>query len=357
MQNRKLMILIGGAGFIGKHLIVDNIKNEDIDILIIDKLQEPIKLMMITHVEDWSNVCAMAIDLEKESLVKKLVGNNIGDFNLMEYKYISIFHLASPVGVNNHQGSTFYDAMFINQNVYQFADTISKLVNPQSNLYFLYTSTSEIFGNYEYIDKEDDIKPNIQLDSFFDPELEDGGFRSDYIYQKLLGENLFSQLNRRYSIKILRLFNIVGRYQDPAKGVFAKFIHAILDQEDCIVSDRSIRCYTSIYELLEYVEDNLIRWNDKPYYHNIVTEEFKTSLTSEELYLYLWGYIKKKYFFDKDLPIKYTLEDIPNEIRVRGKKETMSYSQFQKYFGGIIEDICSEKQRLAEEKLVENNNE
>lgn len=333
-DKRTLMFLIGGAGFIGKHIIEVFNNDEKIDIVVIDREEQIEDLKKTELVNDRSKL--ISLDLTDSSLSRAIderTGPQKGLINFENYKDVNIFHLASPVGVVNHNVSTFYDAMDINQNVFLFARHLIHETN--ANLRFWYTSSSELYGD---IDDNKMYAANIKLNTFYDINQKSGGFRSDYIYQKFLGEQLFKQLNDKYTVRIMRLFNIVGKHQDPVKGVFGKFIRDIIDDKPVNVS-KSIRCYTKVSILTDYIRRLLYTNSDYIQEHDIVTEEFKTSLTSEELYIYLHVYLNKQFMRDNPKTLNYKHNHLPEEIHIRGRKETMSYTQFRMEFGHTIDSI------------------
>lgn len=337
----KLVFLIGGAGFIGRHLIESlSLNNKVSKIVVIDtpeQIQSLLDHKKFVNIERIVEFIGM--DLSEESLSKRFyefqqTDSNHEFKNLQAFGEIDIFHLASPVGVENHKESTFYKAMAINQNVFMFAKCIQ--TSSGSNMYFWYTSTSEVYGEIDY--GENKTRPQIRLDTFNKSVEEFSGFRADYIYQKVLGEQLFSQLNNYYSVRILRPFNLVGLYQDPTKGVFKKFIHAIVNNKPVTVN-KDIRCYTKIQYFQEYVTKFLSRKSEGVVIDDIIAPWAFTSLTSEELYLYLHNHICKKYF-KEPFPVNYKLEVKPSgEIQYRGIRETLSFSRFELEFGPTIEKI------------------
>ena len=357
----KLLLFIGGAGFLGKSIIQYLRSSEEFTIWVADRAEANKRFIMEMQLDqnEWPNVQFIDIDLTKECLGKAwdniFTVDGILEINHAE---LHIFHFASPVGVVNHEGSTFYNAMAINQNVFRFAKFhLGSQLKIHSN--FWYASSSELYGLYNQgcnsgTGKIDDVK----LHSFYEPENDLGGFRSDYIYQKYLGEKLFEQLVGIFEVKILRLFNIVGKFQDPNKGAFSKFVNNIIDSKPTEVTT-SIRCYTKVFELYEYIVDQM-NYNcnsSKLIIKNIVNYDFKNSLTGEELYLYIFGYIKKKYP-DIDIKLDYTLVNHPNEISVRGSQETLSYSVFCREFGWVIDKIIEQKEinKLVNSKIIYENN-
>ena len=345
-NGEELFIIFGGAGFIGRHLI-DLINNRDCGrngnakILIMDT-SEAIKNFRLEKVP---NVLSNAINLYEDSLQKDCFTEK-GDARLEgHFSEINVFNFASPVGVQNHQDPTFYKAMAINQNIYLFCRLLAGQFSSKSKLKFWFTSSSEIYGNI-WSNKSGVYDKNISLNQFYDPTKDFGGFRSDYIYQKVLGEELFKNLNNNFSVFIYRLFNVVGEYQDPTKGVFPKFIKNILNNELCLVTE-GVRTYTPYTVLMDQFELDIEQEQKQilPKVIDILPDnDFKFSLSAEELYIYIYNHLAitfKHEYKDGDFPsMKYEYTSIDNEIRVRGKNDTLSFSNFRIVFGDIVTNMA-----------------
>ena len=347
-MKKKLIIIIGGCGFLGKSLMHYGREHPDWKIVTVDTREatESFCNQFNRDPKEWPENINISLDLTKDSLtefwkksgVNEELFNTPNDFSL--FSEMHIFHFASPVGVTNHSESTFYKAMAINQNVFEFSNFYLKnKIGDKIRLNFWYASTSELYGLYDMTKKNStEDTEDINLHTFFNRKENLGGFRSDYIYQKLLGENLFKQLGSSgFSVKILRLFNIVGEYQDPKKGVFPKFVDAIIYNKPVSVT-QGIRCYTRAYTFYEMILDIMYAPRTEVGIFNIVERFFKNSLTSEELYIYLLAYIKRK-FPNLEVTGNYKIEEIPNEIKVRGSHDTLSYHNFCKKFGGTIDKM------------------
>ena len=348
-MEKKLIIIIGGCGFLGKSLMHYSREYSNWKIVTVDtgEASESFCNQFNRDPKEWPENMNIYLDLTKDSLIKFWEKSGVNEelFNTPDgfslFSEIHIFHFASPVGVINHSESTFYKAMAINQNVFEFSNFYLKnKFGDKISLNFWYASTSELYGLYDKTEKNNvkDVE-DINLHTFFNPKENLGGFRSDYIYQKLLGENLFKQLGSSgFSVKILRLFNIVGEYQDPKKGVFPKFVNAIIYNKPVSVT-QGIRCYTNAYTFYEMIIDIMnTPSKTKVAIFNIVEPFFKNSLTSEELYIYLLAYIKRK-FPNLEVVGNYKIEEIPNEIIVRGSQDTLSYQNFCKKFGETIDKM------------------
>ena len=330
----KLHILIGGAGFLGRHLLEELWPEYNEDRFLIIDHYEKTDLMKDLPLSNNQNIMFLECNLEELSLWDEYCCWRSREHE-NDYDGIYIYHFASPVGVLNHNESTFYRAMYINQNVYNFACNLLTFKSSQSsrNIYkFFYMSSSELYGSIN------ENTFDTKLDTFVDLSKNLGGFRSDYIYQKFLGEELFKQLSKYYSVNILRLFNIVGKYQDPNKGVFNLFIDNIVFDKLCIIND-SIRSYTP-FNIFTDTVINLINNKCSSGFNitNVCSEDFKLSLTTEELYMYLHQYLVTNYEGIKSTSKNFTFMEFKGEIKYRGSTNTISYLNFVKNFGWIIDE-------------------
>lgn len=344
---KKLIILFGGAGFIGSHICEYFGLKENTDIVSIDFGKNfDGEQNKFKYYEYGINIVGTDLSNPITWDIKKETG-----LELCDYNNIHIYHLASPVGVQNHTEPTFYKAMAITQNIVRFIKNkiIPVIIEYKIELSINYFSTSELYGNISYKDLQTN-RPNINLSKFYDIDLHCGGFRSDYIYQKYLSEELMMEL-KQYNLKIYRLFNIVGKFQDPTKGVFSRFIDNILTGKKSLVSD-STRCYTPIKILLDILNTDQSGYIPSLQGYSIIKDiyypEMATTLRGEELYLYLFGYIKRNYP-KLILNFDYEVTVFPNEIATRGNSNTMSYSDFCIIFGSTIDSIIDLKKGIQKE--------
>ena len=286
------------------------------------------------YISSESNVTFLDCNLEESSLWDEYGYYRTKDYE-DKFDSIYIYHFASPVGVVNHKESTFYRAMYINQNVYHFAKNFQIFTKPinskERDLKFFYMSSSEIYGPIN----ENTLTP--RLDTFANLHENLGGFRSDYIYQKVLGEELFRQLPGRYGVVILRLFNIVGKYQDPTKGVFNKFIDNIVHNLVCEIND-SIRSYTPYSIFTETMFAYIFRDVTGIVTTNVCSPDFGLSMTTEELYMYLHQYLITHYNCISGENKNFTYINMEGEIKYRGSTNTISYREFVNNFGWIIDE-------------------
>lgn len=172
-----------------------------------------------------------------------------------EDKHLKIYHLASEVGVNFHDKTTFKSQMILNSNIYEI---LLELKHRGFKIDLAYASSSEVYGE---VDDIDDIRIGqtrllgIDRKPIFDkPE------RNEYILQKLFAEKLFDNLGLN-SFSIQRFFNVFGYGQNSKKGFNAIILDRIYNEnnvssEPLIVNKNSSRTYTLIDEaIIKMVDD------------------------------------------------------------------------------------------------------
>ena len=288
------MILITGVnGFIGKHLFnfYKNIKGEKV--LGFDKnfhlsfLDENIEdLEFFDFVKD-----GRAEFIER--FLSKLEG--------IQDKHLKIYHLASEVGVNFHDKTTFKSQMILNSNIYEI---LLELKHQGFKIDLAYASSSEVYGE---VDDIDDIRIGqtrllgIDRKPIFDkPE------RNEYILQKLFAEKLFDNL-RLNSFSIQRFFNVFGYGQNSKKGFNAIIVDRIYNEnnvssEPLIINKNSSRTYTLIDEAVVKMVDDFESNIGSEYtsVENIYGKYTVNSLDLIKCHLFVADFILKNNFKGKE---------------------------------------------------------
>ena len=288
------MILITGVnGFIGKHLFnfYKNIKGEKV--LGFDKnfhlsfLDENIEdLEFFDFVKD-----GRAEFIER--FLSKLEG--------IKDKHLKIYHLASEVGVNFHNKTTFKSQMILNSNIYEI---LLELKYRGFKIDLAYASSSEVYGE---VDDIDDIRIGqtrllgIDRKPIFDkPE------RNEYILQKLFAEKLFDNLGLN-SFSIQRFFNVFGYGQNSKKGFNAIILDRIYNEnnvssEPLIINKNSSRTYTLIDEAIVKMVDDFESNIGTEYtsVENIYGKYTVNSLNLIKCHLFVADFILKNNFKGKE---------------------------------------------------------
>ena len=345
------MILITGAnGFIGKNLFnfYKDIRGEKV--LGFDKnfhlsfLDENIENLEF-------------FDFVKDGRVE-FIERFLSKLEEAEDKHLKIYHLASEVGVNFHDKTTFKSQMILNSNIYEI---LLELKHQGFKIDLAYASSSEVYGE---VDDIDDIRIGqtrllgIDRKPIFDkPE------RNEYILQKAFSEILFKNLGLKSCI-IFRYFNVFGPGQNKNKGINVKLLNSILNPKDEVfkINGTAIRTYTPINQaIIETFEKIELNKNLKFSIHNIVGKytlnnytlmnchlivaEFIYSLKVKEyspliMTLFLKELEDNKISSESLLEFNYTLIENDDEIKNRKVYKPLTfnypYLQIEKEFLGEL---------------------
>lgn len=172
-----------------------------------------------------------------------------------EDKHLKIYHLASEVGVNFHDKTTFKSQMILNSNIYEI---LLELKHQGFKIDLAYASSSEVYGE---VDDIDDIQcGQTRLLAIDRKPIFDKPERNEYILQKLFAEKLFDNL-RLNSFSIQRFFNVFGYGQNSKKGFNAIIVDRIYNEnnvssEPLIINKNSFRTYTLIDEAIVKMVDD-----------------------------------------------------------------------------------------------------
>ena len=287
------MILITGVnGFIGKNLFnfYKNIRGEKV--LGFDKnfhlsfLDENIENLEF-------------FDFIKDGRVE-FIERFLSKLEEAEDKHLKIYHLASEVGVNFHDKTTFKSQMILNSNIYEI---LLELKHQGFKIDLAYASSSEVYGE---VDDIDDIRIGqtrllgIDRKPIFDkPE------RNEYILQKLFAEKLFDNLGLN-SFSIQRFFNVFGYGQNSKKGFNAIILDRIYNKDDTsneplIVNKNSSRTYTLIDEAIVKMVDDFESNIGAKYtsVENIYGKYTVNSLDLIKCHLFVAGFIFQNNFKGK----------------------------------------------------------
>jgi len=194
MSNKKLILVTGGAGYIGSHTIIDLIENSDFDIISAD------------------NFCNSSTDTFKR--IENITGKKIKNYNIdltdittteaifSENKIDGIIHFAAlksvPESVEKPEVYHF--------NNLKSLENLLELSVKYSVKNFIFSSSCSVYGNI----KELPVSETTPLNPVASP----------YAETKLLGEQLIEKYTRSQPIKAisLRYFNPVGAHMSGLNG-------------------------------------------------------------------------------------------------------------------------------------------
>ena len=212
------MLVTGGAGFIGSHL-VERLLGLGANVSVIDTMLCGNKIErlsghknLVIHEEDVLNVAAIAPLFKDQDMV---------------------FHLAAVVGVEETQDEP---VNLLNVEVVGTSNVIA-LAAKNKVKRFIFASSSEVYG--------DSLKPMVE-EGPFNP-------KSTYALTKLIGEHFCMAYYQKFGLEYtaLRFFNSYGPRQDD-RFVLSRFVNrALAGQEIYIYGDgNQTRDFT-------YVEDSV----------------------------------------------------------------------------------------------------
>ena len=224
----KKIIVTGGAGFIGSHLVKKLIDNGAEEILVIDDLSTG----KAENIKDFKEV---------EFLNKKIEEiDNLGEvFNNFDFCY----HLAAGVGVQYIMENLSKSLLTNIEGTHKVFEACKK-----NNIPVLITSTSEIYGTSEEKEWSEETK------SLIGPTTK---LRWSYAASKMIDEFLALSEFEEGSLNpiVVRLFNIIGPNQLPDFGmVVPKFIDAALNDEPITIhgDGSQSRSFTWVEDVVEY---------------------------------------------------------------------------------------------------------
>ncbi|ADC68721.1 NAD-dependent epimerase/dehydratase [Methanocaldococcus sp. FS406-22] len=198
-----MILVTGGAGFIGSH-IVDKLIENNYDVIILDNLTTGSKNNINPKAE------FVNADIRDEDLDEKI---NFKDVEV-------VIHQAAQINVRNSVENPIYDGDI---NVLGTINILEMIRKYDINK-IIFASSVGVYGepNYLPVDENHTINP-----------------LSPYGLSKYVGEEYIKLYNRLYGIEyaILRYSNVYGERQDPKgeAGVISIFIDKMLKNENPII--------------------------------------------------------------------------------------------------------------------------
>ena len=224
----KKVIVTGGAGFIGSHLVKRLIDNGADEILVIDDLSTG----KIENINEFKEVKFQNKKIEEIDNLTEL---------FKDYEFC--YHLAAGVGVQYIMDNLSKSLLTNIEGTHKVFEACKK-----NNIPVLITSTSEIYGTSDEKEWFEETK------SLIGPTTK---LRWSYAASKMIDEFLALSEFEEGSLKpiVVRLFNIIGPNQLPDFGmVVPKFIDAALKDEPIIVhgDGKQSRSFTWVEDVVEY---------------------------------------------------------------------------------------------------------
>ncbi len=222
----KKYLLIGGLGFVGKHL-AKYLANKGYIVCLFD-LNSPTE-DELAFLDYHPNI----------TFIKGDVLNDHDLNNVFIENYDGVFHLASFVGIKNYISDPSGVIITTVEGTKKIAKWCSK-----KNLHLFFTSTSEVLGknrNIPWDEEADRVYGSTQIE------------RWSYGSSKGVAEQLIIGLSKTESLKytITRFFNIYGEGQNPI-FLIPKTIHNCLNGVSPLMYDsgNQTRCFTYIHDAI-----------------------------------------------------------------------------------------------------------
>jgi UDP-glucuronate decarboxylase len=207
------VLLTGGAGFIGSHLLESLLQNEEVEeIVVVDSLitgQRRNIEPFLSH----PRLSFIEQDLTNEVWLGNFLQENVTS------PFTMIFHFASPASPPRYQAHpvlTYAVNAFVTHSLVEYASQVGARL--------LFASTSEVYG---------DPLVSPQPESYWG-NVNPNGIRACYDESKRLGETVCGVWYRqtKADIRIVRIFNTYGPRMDIDDGrVIPSFFQAILKGE------------------------------------------------------------------------------------------------------------------------------
>ena len=204
-MNKKsnIILITGGAGFIGRHLCKKLLENEENEIICVDNLITG----NLQNIKEFENN-------QKFTFINHDITEPIEFSNINEIYHLAC--IASPDKYKIYSLETLNTCFIGTKNILNLAK--------QHNAKLLFTSTSEIYGDPIVHPQPEEYFGNVNT----------MGERSCYDEGKRIGETLIYEYRNKFNLdlKVVRLFNTYGPYMDINDGrVITNFIKQIINKD------------------------------------------------------------------------------------------------------------------------------
>jgi len=231
-----MILVTGGAGFIGSNLCEELINNQK-EVICIDNFNNyydpQIKENNIKQLKDNKNFILYRVDITNYEDLKKI---------FQKHQISTIVHLAARGGVRQSIKDPFiYEKVNINGTL-----NLLELTKEFKIKKFVFGSSSSVYGNNEKVPFSEEDKVDNQI--------------SPYAFTKRAGELLCQTYHNLYGISIvcLRFFTVYGPKGRPDMAVY-KFIKTINEDKEIQIygSEDSQRDYTYITDIVQGIMNTM----------------------------------------------------------------------------------------------------
>jgi len=229
-MNGKVVMVTGGAGFVGSHLI-EALLAQDNEVHVFDVTPLE-KALNLKEVAAHPNLHYFAGDLREQSDIKRFWRKDADH----------IFHLASVVGIKNYIADPL---KLVDISVIGTRYILEEAAKSRTRI--LFSSTSEIFG------KNPDIPWSEDSDRVLGPTYVD---RWSYSSSKAVCEHMLYGMykNCKLPFTIVRFFNVYGPRQNPYFVVSQSVYKALRGEQPLLYDDgKMTRCFTYVEDIIKGV--------------------------------------------------------------------------------------------------------
>lgn len=274
MISQNIILVTGGAGFIGSNLINELLKNEANIVVSIDNINSYYdKKLKYKNLERNKNdrFVNYFVDITNKIEVNKI-------FN--EWNFTEVYHLAAQAGVRY---SIDNPGQVINTNIIGFQNIIENIISHHISK-FVYASSSSVYGdmNDEAINNESNPCNNQ---------------KSPYAVTKKTNEllaQMYSSIYQDIQMSGLRFFTVYGPYMRPDLAI-GKFSKAILNDEPITIygdgtKERDFTYIDDIVRIMITIMNSKRKWN-----HEIFNIGYGNSISVNEMVDIIINYINPNY--------------------------------------------------------------
>jgi UDP-glucuronate decarboxylase len=291
----KTILVTGGAGFIGIHLVNRLLKDKEVEKVIIVDNKICSNLHFDTILKRWKEEFCDKIDFIEMDISSPKFYEEI----CITYEKIhEIYHLASiasPIFYKKHPLRTLDTSYLGSKNVFHLTKCFKSKC--------LIASTSEVYGDPEKAPQSEDYFGNVNC----------YGYRSCYDEGKRIMETLAFEYQKEYKcdIKIARIFNTYGPYMNIEDGrIIPSLIQSFLKKTPIQIFNggNQTRCFNYIDDTL----DGLFAFMKSEYKEPV-------NIGNDKEYTIWETYEKMKDIFMNDFPQYY--EELPVEMGFSDKDD------------------------------------
>ena len=224
------VIVTGGAGFLGSHL-VDKLIGRGDAVLAIDNLLTG-DLKNLEHLKNNPNF--------------SFINQDVSKFFEIDFAADEVFHLASPASPNLHNPKSYHGLPFETMMVNSMGTWLMVQIALQRGAKFLFASTSEVYGDPLEHPQKESYRGNVSTT----------GPRSVYDESKRFGETIISAFVKSKELdgRIVRIFNTYGPRMALDDGrLVIEFIQAALKNKSFPVfgDGKQTRSFCFVSDLIE----------------------------------------------------------------------------------------------------------